>query len=310
MCVILWMFHIGRAQHPWPGPRVFTPCQLSLEFVNVGGWLTSGDLALDSCAQFLAVAEHRLIPSRARSICHQLRKAGFHSVWALACQDRIAGGHAGVGVVSLGGAPLSLPSFVTPQFQEFFKLGRVLRTTLLSFQGGVVHLFVVFGYQGAEGDADKLQLTDRLLQAVVAEAQVVCVGQPVLVAGDLNADLAVIPCLAKGISAGRFVDLALAYSQGAGRAPDVTCRFDREEGSGSRRDFLLVVQVRLLLLMRVMLLIGGSLLIFLSLLAFVLVPGWLMLLARLLVSLFGLLVGWILLIGPLVVHSSCPGCLG
>ena len=74
---------------------------------------------------FLAVAEHRLIPSRARSVGHLLRKAGHHSVWAPACQDKIAGGHAGVGVVSLGGAPLSLPSFVTPQFQEFFRLGRV-----------------------------------------------------------------------------------------------------------------------------------------------------------------------------------------
>ena len=108
--VILWMFHIGRARHPGPGPRSFLPGQLSVEFVNVGGWLTSGDLALDSCAQFLAVAEHRLIPSRARSVCHQLRRAGHHSIWAPACQDRVAGGHAGVGVVSLGGALLSLPS--------------------------------------------------------------------------------------------------------------------------------------------------------------------------------------------------------
>ena len=113
-----WMLHIGRARHPGPGPRDFPPGQLSVEFVNVGGWLTS--LALDSCSQFLAVAEHRLIPSRARSVCHQLRRAGHHSVWAPACQDKIAGGHAGVGVISLGGAPLSLPSFVTPQFQEFF----------------------------------------------------------------------------------------------------------------------------------------------------------------------------------------------
>ena len=104
----------------------FTPGQLSIEFVNVGGWLTYGGLALDSCAQFLAIAEHRLIPARARSVCHQLRRAGFHSIWAPAYQDRVAGGHAGDGVVSLGGAPLSLPSFVTPQFQEFFRLGRVL----------------------------------------------------------------------------------------------------------------------------------------------------------------------------------------
>ena len=139
------MFHNGRARHPGPGPRFFTLGQLSIEFADVGGWLTSGDSALDSCAQFLAAAEHRLIPSRARSVCHQLRKAGHHSVWAPACQDRVAGGHAGVGVVSLGGARLTLPFFVTPQFQEFFRLGRVLRTTLPTSQGGVVHLFVVYG---------------------------------------------------------------------------------------------------------------------------------------------------------------------
>ena len=101
----------------------------------------------------------------------------------------------------------------------------------------MVHLFVVYGYQGAEEDAEKLRLTDRLHQAVLAEAQVVCVGQPMLIAGDFNADPAVIPCLAKGISARRYVDLALAYSQGAGRAPDVTCTFNREEGTGSRGGF-------------------------------------------------------------------------
>ena len=171
------MLHIGRARHPAPGPRVFPPGQLSVEFLNVGGWLTSGDLALDSCAQFLDIAEHRLIPSRTRSICHQLRRAGHHSVWAPACQDRIAGGDAGVGVISLGGASLSLHPL-----------------SLLSFMSL----------------SSWVQLTDRLLEAVLAEAQVVCVGQPMLIAGDP----AVIPCLAKGISAGRFVDLALASSRG------------------------------------------------------------------------------------------------
>ena len=236
--VVVWMLHIGRARHPGPGKRSFIPGQLSIEFANIGGWLTYGDLAMDSCAQFLAVAEHRLIPARARSVGHQLRKAGFHSVWAPACQDSIPGGHAGVGVVSLGGAPLALPSFVTPEFREFFRLGRVLRTTLPTGKGGVVHLFVVYGYQGAEEDAEKLRLTDRLLQAVLAEAQVVCLGQPLLIAGDLNADPAVIPCLAKGMSAGRYVDLALAHSLGAGSTPDITCTFNRDDGSGSRRDFL------------------------------------------------------------------------
>ena len=95
---------------------------------------------------------------------------------------------------------------------------------------------MVYGYQGAEGDSEKLFLTDKLLRAVLAEAQVVCVGKPLLVAGDLNADRGIIPCLAKGISAGRFVDLALAYSLGAGTEPDATCRFKLDEGAGSRRD--------------------------------------------------------------------------
>ena len=51
------MLHIGRARHPvrYRG----TPGHLSVEFLYVGGWLTHGDMAVDSCAQFLAVAEHR-----------------------------------------------------------------------------------------------------------------------------------------------------------------------------------------------------------------------------------------------------------
>ena len=85
--VICWMLHIGRARHPGPGPRNIVPGQLSIEFINIGGWLTSGDLAMDSCAQFLAVAEHRLIPSRVRSEWSRLRSKGLASVWAPASQD-------------------------------------------------------------------------------------------------------------------------------------------------------------------------------------------------------------------------------
>ena len=91
----------------------------------------------------------------------------------------------------------------------------------------------------AEEDSEKLQLTDKLLQAVLAEAQVVCTGQLVPIAGDLNADPGVIPCLAKGISAGRFVDLALASSLGEVKRPDATCKFRLEDCVGSRRDFIL-----------------------------------------------------------------------
>ena len=60
---------------------------------------------------------------------------------------------------------LSLPSFITLQFEEFFRLGRAMRTTLPTGKGRVVHLFVVYGCQGAEEDAEQLELTDKLQQA-------------------------------------------------------------------------------------------------------------------------------------------------
>ena len=63
-----------------------------------------------------------------------------------------------------------------------------MRGTIPAENGGVVHLFVVYGYQGAEENSDKLLLVDKLLSGELAEAQVVCVEQPVLLVGDFDAD--------------------------------------------------------------------------------------------------------------------------
>ena len=50
----------------------------------------------------------------------RLRAGGASSVWSPASQESSHVGHGGVGVVSLRGAPLSLPSSVTAQFKRFF----------------------------------------------------------------------------------------------------------------------------------------------------------------------------------------------
>ena len=112
----IWWFGCCTLAGPdirvWLGTR---RCRghLSVEFLNVGGWLTNGDMALDSSAQFLAAAEQRLIPVRAGLMGHQLRRAERQSVWAPACQDHISDGYAGVGVDSLCGTPSSASSLVT-----------------------------------------------------------------------------------------------------------------------------------------------------------------------------------------------------
>ena len=47
---------IGRARHPGPSS---TSHHLGIEVLNVGGWLTHGDLALDTAVDFLAVVDQR-----------------------------------------------------------------------------------------------------------------------------------------------------------------------------------------------------------------------------------------------------------
>ena len=93
--LLLWMLSIGRARHPGPGTSSY-PSGFSIEFLIVGGWLSGGDLALESTAHFLAIAEHRVVPARAR-ICHYPASSssslfclgtvlsGCHSWWPCWC---------------------------------------------------------------------------------------------------------------------------------------------------------------------------------------------------------------------------------
>ena len=87
--LVFWHLWIGRARHP--GPSSTSP-HLGIEVLNVGGWLTHGDLALDTDVDFLAVVEHRLIPARVRSEWSRLKRkkccfflvpgfSGFLSCW-------------------------------------------------------------------------------------------------------------------------------------------------------------------------------------------------------------------------------------
>ena len=65
---MLWLLWVGRARHPGPFSG-----SMSVEVFNVGGWLTHGDLALETGVDFLAVVEHRLVPARVRGEWARLR---------------------------------------------------------------------------------------------------------------------------------------------------------------------------------------------------------------------------------------------
>ena len=120
--------------------------------------------------------------------------------------------------------PLSLlPSFATVGFSEFFHLGRALRCHLPISGGRIIHLVVVYGFQGASTDSEKLRLTEKLLDAVLCELAVVASGQPCLIVGDLNVELVRVPCLLKGLIAGRWFDLQSSWAAASGVDPLPTC---------------------------------------------------------------------------------------
>ena len=208
-----------EARHP--GHRCSHSNKLSIERVNVGGWLTTnGHYALESTSSFLAVFEHRRIAARSRSVAKSLKvNAGHIAVWAPACQDSIPCGHAGVGAVGLHGAPITLPTFCIPEFGEFFRLGRAIRVILPLASGSIAHLFVVYGYQGSSDDSHKLALTNKLLETVICEARACGTGQPVIITGNLNIEPSVIPVTAKALMCGNLIDLEEAYASGKGVSP-------------------------------------------------------------------------------------------
>ena len=91
-----WMQSIGRSRHPGPEIPHHAP-QMSVEFLDLGGWLSHNGLALVSQAQFLAVADHLLFPARARnamvSLWHGLPPARISLLEAML----VSGGERGRG---------------------------------------------------------------------------------------------------------------------------------------------------------------------------------------------------------------------
>ena len=96
----------------------------------------------------------------------------------------------------------------------------------------------MFGSQGADTDAEQVALTEQLFDAALGELSVVARGQPCMIVGDFNVEPTRIPCLAKGISAGLWVDFEEAWASAAGLQPATTCKRDWGATSGHRRDFL------------------------------------------------------------------------
>ena len=164
-----------------------------------------------------------------------------------------------------------------------------------SWVGSVYASCCFCGFQGADSDAEQLSLTEQLFDAALGEFSVVSRGQPCLLVGDFNVEPTKIPCPAKGISAGLWVDMEEAWALAAGLRPAVTCKRAWDSVGGHRRDFMVGCPLTLCFLVRFWMI--GGLLPILLFAPYLIVVGGLVLLHRLSsVPPFGPLLGCLLLI--------------
>ena len=118
---------------------------------------------------FLLSLSIGLIPARVRSEWARLQRKVLASVWAPACQECSHVGNAGVGVISMRGAPIAFLPLPLPSLRCFFDCGRAVRCMLPLGGGRFMHLVVLYGCQGADTDAEQLALTEQLFDAALGE---------------------------------------------------------------------------------------------------------------------------------------------
>ena len=84
-------------------------------------------------------------------------------------------------------------------------------------------------------------MAEQLFDAAFGELGAVARGQPCMLVGDFNVEPTKIPCLAKGISAGLWVDFEEAWALAAGLRPASTCKSSWGAAGGHRSDFMVGV---------------------------------------------------------------------
>ena len=76
--------------------------------------------------------------------------------------------------------------FASAQLQSFFDKGGAVWCVLLISVGRVLHLVVLYGYQGVDSESEQSGLRSMLLDAALCELAVVSREQPTVMVGDFN----------------------------------------------------------------------------------------------------------------------------
>ena len=101
-----------------------------------------------------------------------------------------------------------------------------------------MHLFVLYGYQGADTDAEQLALTDQLFDAALGEVSILARGQALLLVGDFNGSPPRSFAWQKGFRLGSGLTLRLPGLWLVVDSQPATCKREWSSSGGHRCDFM------------------------------------------------------------------------
>ena len=140
---------------------------------------------------------------------HDMKKRG----WQLEASP----GGKGAGVAAMARSPLKLVPHITANqdYRKFHGIGR-LAIYVAEIAGQEVMIANVYGYTGGHTDLEAAQGTDEIIAVVIEETEKKVKRIPIMIVGDLNADIDDLPLLRDLISEHRWRDCGACASYWGG----------------------------------------------------------------------------------------------
>jgi len=208
-----------------------------LESINITSFMEYHPLLQHRQADIICIQEHLVTRDRLKVVKKVCAGQGFSVLLTPAV---VTGGRpsAGVGILARKGVETIRVAAHDDVFVRMESLGRVGHFKGQVGSGEAISIFVIYGWANSATDIDAMADTDDLMRAVVREWRADRTDE-VIIAGDLNAEPADVPCIRPLLGLGILHDVASSAHLAGEHADAPTC-WATQSAPGNRRDCFLV----------------------------------------------------------------------
>ena len=224
---------IGEASNPGPTDEQ-APAGYLLEIANVSHLANQANRIKGRAFDAMVVSEHSLTPAQQIGLREQLGKNCFYHLTPLI--DDLEHQVGGVGVIMRATHPIC-PKIHNAHLATLSMQGRVHLYGLDIGRGVIVHVYQVYGVTNGTNDKQAASITNSIIRHVLKDMEMQA-NLPVLITGDLNAELSKLEDVQDALDDHRLCDLGAIASAFGGVDHEHTCQVN-VGATRTRRDYAL-----------------------------------------------------------------------